>query len=372
MTTSSGIGTKLAHLVRGTESVHFYYDAQSRPAILEYKKGSMTNKYAYVYNISDDVVGILDSDKALAVEYKYDAWGKPLCTEGALASTIGFLNPFRYKGYIFDEETGYYYLKKRSFAPEMHRFINADAVLCADRVLAGVNQFLYCSNCPVLDKDIDGLLTWPGEIHAAVQWYIIGHCDGRLLVREVGLENIGGVVGHRGRIDLLDIETGEMWEVKPLYWSVSDAKDQLESYKTGNITASSIKNKKLQFSPALSERTVGGYISPGTFSYGSGDGYCYTVSYASYGNGIIYYSYVRNGKVRPEASYDATVERVRANSKLTVRSAIGICAAGAALELGYVAAAAAASGISVLATMSAASVASAMSEIANWTGAYAH
>lgn len=44
------------------------------------------------------------------VEYKYDAWGRPLAKTGSLAASLGKLNPFRYRGYAFDEETGLYYL----------------------------------------------------------------------------------------------------------------------------------------------------------------------------------------------------------------------------------------------------------------------
>ena len=40
------------------------------------------------------------------VEYTYDAWGKPLTTTGTLANSLGTLNPFRYRGYVYDDETG--------------------------------------------------------------------------------------------------------------------------------------------------------------------------------------------------------------------------------------------------------------------------
>ena len=73
--------------------------------------------YAYIHNLQGDVVGILDSGGALVVEYKYDAWGKLLTTAGTLADTLGKRNPFRYRGYVFDEETGLYYLRSRYYNP---------------------------------------------------------------------------------------------------------------------------------------------------------------------------------------------------------------------------------------------------------------
>ena len=44
------------------------------------------------------------------VEYKYDAWVKPI---GDVIGTLAELNPFRYRGDVWDEETGLYYLRER-------------------------------------------------------------------------------------------------------------------------------------------------------------------------------------------------------------------------------------------------------------------
>lgn len=60
------------------------------------------------------------------VSYTYDAWGKMISKTGTLATTLGMLQPFRYRGYIFDEETGLYYLRSRYYNPNLCRFINAD------------------------------------------------------------------------------------------------------------------------------------------------------------------------------------------------------------------------------------------------------
>ena len=60
------------------------------------------------------------------VSYTYDAWGKMISKTGTLATTLGTLQPFRYRGYIFDEETGLYYLRSRYYNPNLCRFINAD------------------------------------------------------------------------------------------------------------------------------------------------------------------------------------------------------------------------------------------------------
>ena len=46
------------------------------------------------------MAGIVDSTDALVVEYKYNAWGTQLSRTGELANTLGYANPFRYRGYI--------------------------------------------------------------------------------------------------------------------------------------------------------------------------------------------------------------------------------------------------------------------------------
>ena len=62
--------------------------------------------YFYVYNLQGDVVALIDANGTQVVEYVYDAWGYPISKTGSLAATIGTLNPFRYRGYVYDEETG--------------------------------------------------------------------------------------------------------------------------------------------------------------------------------------------------------------------------------------------------------------------------
>ena len=49
-------------------------------------------------------MGILDNSGNLVVKCKYEAWGKLLSTTGSLADTLGKRNPFRYRGYVYDEE----------------------------------------------------------------------------------------------------------------------------------------------------------------------------------------------------------------------------------------------------------------------------
>ena len=90
------------------------------------------------------------------VEYTYDAWGKPLSKTGSMANTLGALNPFRYRGYVYDEETGLYYLQSRYYNPEWGRFINGDSVLGKPGQLFSHNSFAYCNSSPINFVDANG------------------------------------------------------------------------------------------------------------------------------------------------------------------------------------------------------------------------
>ena len=100
--------------------------------------------------------GIIDSAGTKVVEYKYDAWGRPLSKTGSMASTLGTLNPFRYRGYVYDEETGLYYLRHRYYSPFWSRFSNADNQLGNVTQILNKCSFTYCHNSPVLFADSSG------------------------------------------------------------------------------------------------------------------------------------------------------------------------------------------------------------------------
>lgn len=65
---------------------------------------------------------------------------------------VANINPFRYRGYYYDPESGLYYLNTRYYDPETGRFINADNVSILSESASeinGLNLFSYCFNNPV-------------------------------------------------------------------------------------------------------------------------------------------------------------------------------------------------------------------------------
>lgn len=145
-----------------TETLNFSYDASDSPMTVTY--GGTT--YYYATNLQGDVIAILNTSGTTVVEYTYDAWGNLLTTSGSMADTLGEANSLRYRGYVYDTETGLYYLQSRYYDPEMGRFINADAFASTGQGLLGNNMFTYCLNNPVNFVDRDG------ENPEALQWWM--------------------------------------------------------------------------------------------------------------------------------------------------------------------------------------------------------
>ena len=65
-------------------------------------------------------------------------------------------NPFRYRGYYYDEESGLYYLNSRYYDPQTGRFINADSQTDNNAGLVGFNLYAYCANDSICCYDVHG------------------------------------------------------------------------------------------------------------------------------------------------------------------------------------------------------------------------
>jgi RHS repeat-associated protein len=72
--------------------------------------------------VKKTVNGLVDMDGVMVLQYAYDACGEPVVIEGSMAGTLGRDNPFRYRGYMYDEETGLYGTSTRYYDPEWGRY----------------------------------------------------------------------------------------------------------------------------------------------------------------------------------------------------------------------------------------------------------
>ena len=149
------LDSQLVEMTWGSNKLHFTYDSTGPLSV-----NCNGTEYFYVKNAQGDVTGLVSASGTRVVTYTYDAWGNPLATTGSLAATLGEQNPLRYRGYVYDTETGLYYLQSRYYNPGWGRFINADdtALLLSAPGKAhwDKNVFAYCDNNPLNRVDEDG------------------------------------------------------------------------------------------------------------------------------------------------------------------------------------------------------------------------
>ena len=103
--------------------------------------------YFYRKNLQGDITGIRNSAGTLITEYRYDAWGDIISVTGTQGNTIGAINPFRYRGYYWDEESWLYYLNSRYYDAVTGRFLNADSIIDGNSGIIGCN-LLYMQVIP--------------------------------------------------------------------------------------------------------------------------------------------------------------------------------------------------------------------------------
>ena len=116
-----------------TAVLDFIYDESGKPFALKYStNGTSFQTYYYVLNLQGDVVKLIHYIPGFEYEsvatYEYDAWGNIVSSSGRLAE----INPLRYRGYYYDNETGFYYLQSRYYDPANRRFINADGLISSN------------------------------------------------------------------------------------------------------------------------------------------------------------------------------------------------------------------------------------------------
>ena len=153
---------------------HYLYDGSGQLMAICYKGAD----YYYIRNGLMTITGLIDANGTAVVNYRYDSWGILTGITGSMAGILGKDNPYRFKGYYYDEETGMYYLKSRYYQPETCRFISADsyAVLTqSPMALVDTNLYNYCDNNPVYREDENGQF-WnvviPALIGAAVGTFL--------------------------------------------------------------------------------------------------------------------------------------------------------------------------------------------------------
>ena len=117
-------GDRLITEINNSYRLDYIYDENSQ--LIGFIHDS--NKYLYIRDVLQNILGIIDINGNVVVKYDCDAFGKINNITGSKASTIGKYNPFRYKGYYYDEESSMYYCKSRYYVPEWCRWLNVYTV----------------------------------------------------------------------------------------------------------------------------------------------------------------------------------------------------------------------------------------------------
>lgn len=143
---------KLINSKTNDETVWFMYDENASVIGMEIDDEA----YYFEKDGQDNVNRIFSSTGDVICSYSYDAFGNIVSISGD--ETIAKLNPYRYRSYFYDEETGLYYLNARYYDPVTRRFVNADSVdyLGSTGSSASYNLFAYCENNPVMFTDENG------------------------------------------------------------------------------------------------------------------------------------------------------------------------------------------------------------------------
>ena len=150
----------------GTKFNKIYYTYTSDESLVSMNLDGV--EYYYIRNGQNDIIGLYDEDGVQVAAYTYDTWGKLISIKNENNvdvtnddTSVGYKNPYRYRGYRYDSETGLYYLQSRYYNPDWIKFINADSIIGISGVLLSHNAFAYCANNSINMIDSEGYLPLP-------------------------------------------------------------------------------------------------------------------------------------------------------------------------------------------------------------------
>ena len=206
-------GTKIQRETWGGNTLVPLYDNEDAVCGVIYNG----TPYYFRKNLQGDIIAITDQNAETVARYTYDAWGVCTVTADTSGVNIAAVNPFRYRGYYYDTETGLYYLQSRYYDPTVGRFINADdpQYMCISLSVHGYNGYAYCNNNCVNLMDKTGRIALADDI---VVLLFLGLCASLLLLCSQmstsefqkgwasfctavsnGLSQVGGSIARGGR-----------------------------------------------------------------------------------------------------------------------------------------------------------------------------
>ena len=178
-------GARILAEKRSDRTIYYAYDESGDVVGFTQKLSSgAVEAYYYVKNLQGDVTELLDYKLDTVAEYSYNAWGEVISVTDSSGNAItdmnhiANINPFRYRSYYYDIETGFYYCGSRYYNPVFCRWINADdtEIMQEDQDnMLQYNLYAYCFNNPVNMVDDDGYLPkWVTKIAVGATAIAIG------------------------------------------------------------------------------------------------------------------------------------------------------------------------------------------------------
>ena len=189
------------------------------------------SRYYYEKNLMGDIVGIYDTDGNKVGGYTYDAWGN--CTITTNINNLANVNPFRYRGYYYDSETGLYCVSSRYYDPDIGRWITPEPNVYKGKFdegcnLLAYNVYAYCANNPVLYIDYNGESIFLalaigfgiGALISGASKLISNHRSGKEWYDGLAISMLAGGVG--GAISCISIPGVSSWVCAAVFGGVGN------------------------------------------------------------------------------------------------------------------------------------------------------
>ncbi len=168
-------GERLVKIIKEGREIEVLYDIKGEIVGLKNEEGY----YYYRKDALGNIERIIDSTGKTIVKYEYSVWGELIEEKKIENKKIVEDNPYKYKSYYYDKESGLYYLKSRYYSASLHRFISLDQTEYMEiGSITGLNLYVYCGNDPVNMADPDGCF-WDTVFDVAfITWEIYDLVNG--------------------------------------------------------------------------------------------------------------------------------------------------------------------------------------------------
>ena len=193
----------------------YFYDSLGLPIGFGYNASTygldVFEVYWYEKNLQGDIVAIYNHVGTKLLTYTYDAWGACYTTNASSSvPTVVTNNPFRYRGYYYDNDLSLYYLNARYYDGNTGRFISAEPNVYNggfDRGsgLLSCNVYVYCANNPITNIDYTG--EWAISVGLGASAVMFGGISYSI---SIAIDNKGGIMLQLTEANIFKKQSGAL------------------------------------------------------------------------------------------------------------------------------------------------------------------